>query len=126
MFTEPYIESILHQFHNSIPHPSLSNLDVALGLLGNKEVGYTTYLHKERHRERCDTSIQVDVEFLGYSVDILRAPCHGARLWRITAQVLQAEDLSKYYRRGLIGWSKLEPLSTKQDILVRTTSETKG
>jgi hypothetical protein len=58
-------------------------------------------------------------------VDPLGAPSHGARIW-ITAQVLQVKDLSKYYRRDLIGMSELEPLSTKQYILVRTTWETKG
>ena len=111
------------QLQNFILHTS--NLNAALGYRITK-VDDTAYLHKERHGEWCGTSIQVGVEFLGYIVNHLRAPCHGARFWRITAQLLQVKDLSKYYRRDLIGMSKSELLSTKQDVLVRTTSETKG
>lgn len=112
MFTGPiaargktsYIESILHT-RSSITqlHSSLIELECCIRSTEYQEVEDTTYLHKERYGERCDTSIQVGIEFLGYSVDYLRETCHGARLWRITAQVLQVKNFSKYYRRDLIG-----------------------
>ena len=100
-------------------------MGAALSLPG-KKVENSTYLHQERHRERCNTTVHVGVEFLGYGVNPLRAPWHRARLGRITAQVFQVKDLSNHYRRDLIGMSKLKPLTTKQDIPVQTTSETEG
>lgn len=113
-----YIESIFYIFYIHDPklHNSILYSIIELGCCvrpTNNKVGDTTYLHQERHGERCDTTIHVGIEFLGHSMYSLRAACHGARLCWITAQVLQAKDLSKYYRRGLIGASKWELLSTE-------------
>lgn len=62
----------------------------------------TTYLDNERPGEWCDTSIHVTIRLSWHGVDLLRESCQLPGLCRLTPQVLQFEDLSKYARHNLV------------------------